>query len=558
MRPQAHAPSAAPVSSPAHQPPPVPPQLRLRARLAALHRAAGSLWGVLLFVILFSGTWAAAQSSLQDWWRQPAPTEPSTAASTTTPHERRSATQPHALPLDTLWQHALAHGLRLQPEGSLRWLLPDEDSAAPLTQFCNQQRCSLTLDARTGAPMPEHLPGEALATLHRSFFAGFPGRIAISLFGLWMLIVLACGLWLQAPAWRQTLRLRRQQGMRTWHADLHALLGLWTVPWLTLFALTGALSGLGALGTLALAPVVHPGQPRQIMQDLMGPPPPAALHRPWSAPPALDALLRADALAHPGFQATVLTLNHPGDAGASVEIGGVQRGVLSTPLFERRLYEAATGRLLRSHTAHDDGLWLQAFIAVQPLHTAQYSGLPAAGLWRALHWLTALGACVLAATGLHLWMLRRRSHHLSRIVLGVCAGLVLYAGATLVSGQASALLRHAPPAWLSTPGTLGLVWLACVLLAVALPRRWPAGVVALALCGLLALCATALHLCRLAALPGTPSAWWADLSLAGLGVLLLHHAWRLRQATPHTPAQRVSAIPLNPSAPGLASSVELR
>lgn len=509
--------------------------MTMHARLASLHRTAGSLWGVLLFVILFSGTWAAAQPSLLAWWRLPAPlSEPQavpafSAASGTTADA--------ALPLDTLWQRAQAHGLILPPQTDLRWMLPDVAGGEPLTRFCTQQLCSLTLDARTGQPLANAHPGEALTTLHRSFFAGFPGRLAVSLFGIWMLILIVCGLWLQAPQWRQSLRLRRERGARVWHGDLHALLGLWTVPWLMVFAFTGALSGLGALGTLALAPVVHPDQPRQIMQDLMGPPPPAAQHRPWRAPPALDALLQADALAHPGFRATVLTLHHAGDAGASIDIGGEQRGVLSMPVFEHRLYDAATGSLLRSSSMASQGFWLQAFIAVQPVHTASYSGLPGANLWRVLHWLTALGACVLVATGLHLWMLRRSGSSLARLAGGICSGLVLSAGMTLLIGQAWPLMGHPATGWLSTPGVLACMWLACGLLPSLLPRRWPVGAGTLAVCGLLPLASALVHLLRVGMASGAPAPWWPDLVLMALGLCVMHHARRLwRMAPPATHA----------------------
>lgn len=63
--------------------------------------------------------------------------------------------------------------------------------------------------------------------------------------------------------------------------DLHGLIGIWGLPWLLLFGFTGALSGLGALGTLLLAPVAYPQEPNRVFVELMGPPPPAAEGGHW-------------------------------------------------------------------------------------------------------------------------------------------------------------------------------------------------------------------------------------------------------------------------------------
>ncbi|MDO1698281.1 PepSY domain-containing protein, partial [Escherichia coli] len=58
------------------------------------------------------------------------------------------------------------------------------------------------------------------------------------------------------------MRLPRRLNLRLFIHDLHNWLGLWCYPWLILFAVTGALSGLGALGTVGLASSVSPDNPQ--------------------------------------------------------------------------------------------------------------------------------------------------------------------------------------------------------------------------------------------------------------------------------------------------------
>lgn len=72
---------------------------------------------------------------------------------------------------------------------------------------------------------------------------------------------------------------------------------------------------------------------------------------------------------------------------------------------------------------------MQAFVAVQPLHFAQYGG----GIGTLLHFLCGLGAAVLVASGTAMWLERRRlrgiagrgTEVLRALALGLCGGLLV-------------------------------------------------------------------------------------------------------------------------------------
>ncbi|MCA8432655.1 PepSY-associated TM helix domain-containing protein [Burkholderia seminalis] len=493
-----------------------------RSRWRALHRGAGALFGTVLFVVLFSGTWSLAFDSMQGWWRPPP-----------------VAVARPALPLDALVARAAAHGVALR---DVRIVLPRPDD--PAIRFCDaRQACTLALDPATGAPLPDAGRARLIVTLHKTLFAGFPGRIFVSLWGIVLLVLVVAGVVVHRRRWPDAARVRRGHGLRVALFDLHAWIGLWGTPWLVLFAFTGALSGLGALGTVSLAGVAYPGQPQRAFAELLGGPPPAEAGGPWQHAPDLDALLRRDAARRPDFRREAVALHRWGDANATVEIAGTTAGLPSTAVFERHLYRAADGQWLADATSRGRGFWLRAFIAVQPLHFAQYGWVGAAGgVLRALHFLMGLAACVLCATGLHLWIERRRAQRdrsanvLAAVAVGACGGLVLAGGVLLFAGRALPDGVHVDHALAML---FWAVWAGAIAVAARAADRAAWLRVLMRAAGAAYGLAGATH-CALALLgAGAPVYGWIDAALVVFGVLLLRAARRPRRDA--MPAARVPA-----------------
>ncbi|HEB4016190.1 TPA: PepSY domain-containing protein, partial [Pseudomonas aeruginosa] len=427
-----------------------------RPLLLSLHGGAGALFGVLLFVVLFSGAWSLGHDDLREWLRAPA------------------QAGGEALALERLLERAGEEGVDI---GDATLLLPAPGHAA--FSVCDARLdCRLDLDPASGRVLPPTPALDLLLNLHKSLFVGFPGRVLVSLIGVSLLLLCLAGVLLHSRRWRDLRRWRRDRGLRLALFDLHGLIGIWGLPWLLLFGFTGALSGLGALGTLLLAPVAYPQEPNRVFVELMGPPPPAAEGRPLASRIDLDRLLAGDAVRAPGFVAQRLSLSHAGDVAGSVEIAGIQRGLPSTANFERHRYRLADGALLGERSSAQRGFWLRAFIAVQPLHFAQYQWLGPgwSAALRGLHLAMGLGACLLCASGLYLWLQRRASapdarvRLLQRLSQGFCAGLVAAAALLLLGLQLAPSELLAGP-W---PGRLFLVlWAAAGLAALLLPGDWP-------------------------------------------------------------------------------------
>ncbi|HBO6306405.1 TPA: PepSY domain-containing protein, partial [Pseudomonas aeruginosa] len=343
-----------------------------RPLLLSLHGGAGALFGVLLFVVLFSGAWSLGHDDLREWLRAPA------------------QAGGEALALERLLERAGEEGVDIR-DATL--LLPAPGHAA--FSVCDARLdCRLDLDPASGRVLPPMPALDLLLNLHKSLFVGFPGRVLVSLFGVSLLLLCLAGVLLHSRRWRDLRRWRRDRELRLALFDLHGLIGIWGLPWLLLFGFTGALSGLGALGTLLLAPVAYPQEPNRVFVELMGPPPPAAEGRPLASRIDLDRLLAGDAVRAPGFVAQRLSLSHAGDVAGSVEIAGIRRGLPSTANFERHRYRLADGTLLGERSSAQRGFWLRAFIAVQPLHFAQYQWLGPgwSAALRGLHLAMGLGA----------------------------------------------------------------------------------------------------------------------------------------------------------------------
>ncbi len=146
-----------------------------------------------------------------------------------------------------------------------------------------------------------------------------------------------------------------------------------------------------------------------------------------------------------------------------------------------------------------------------------------------------LGACLLCASGLYLWLQRRASapdarvRLLQRLSQGFCAGLVAAAALLLLGLQLAPSELLAGP-W---PGRLFLVlWAAAGLAALLLPGDWPLARGLLGVAGLACLAAAVAHLAPWL-MRGRLPALGPDLTLILCGALLIRHAWmQARAAAP--------------------------
>ncbi len=251
-------------------------------------------------------------------------------------------------------------------------------------------------DWTSGARVPPANKGEALMhfllQLHTDLFLGLPGMLFLGAMGLLFAVAVVSGVVLYGPFMRKLDfgTVRTQRSPRVKWLDYHNLLGIVTLAWVLLVALTGVINTLAdpiveRWREVALADLVAG-------RDAEGPP---------SAPSSLQAAVDAARAAAPGmvlqfvaFPGVSFTTNHH----YAVFLHG------NTPLTEHLvtpvLVDARDGTLVG---VREMPWYAKALSLSKPLHFGDYAGLPLKILWAALTVLTL----IVLGSGIYLWGVRR-------------------------------------------------------------------------------------------------------------------------------------------------------
>ncbi|SDN44813.1 sulfite reductase (NADPH) flavoprotein alpha-component [Methylobacterium phyllostachyos] len=231
------------------------------------------------------------------------------------------------------------------------------------------------------------------------------GRTITGACVLALLVFLGTGLYLRWPKihrWRIWLKpsLSRPGRMRWW--SLHAVAGTWLLPVYLVMALTGLTWSYPSFKDGATRLLVGDREAAKPMRagrraaseapaDASGP---AAVDRAWAA-------FRAGE----GREAGTATLTLPGLDTKAIRIRWLPKGVDSLSARNEVRYDAATGTLLASEHAADLPLGRRLMDNILEVHRGRFFG----DLFALLFCLAALAMPGFAATGLTLYVLRRRA-----------------------------------------------------------------------------------------------------------------------------------------------------
>jgi uncharacterized iron-regulated membrane protein len=218
-------------------------------------------------------------------------------------------------------------------------------------------------------------------------FADLPGTLLLGTMGLLLIVSIVSGIVLYAPFMRRlpfgVLRAPR----RAYWLDMHNLLGIITVVWLGVVALTGAVSTLAR-------PINTMWQGSELKEMAASPPDIPDARKIISPDEAIERLRDAA----PNLKARVLAM--PGTPFASPHHIGVYL-IGDRPLTSRMptpaLVDAGSGRLVNMR---EMPLYAKALFISQPLHFGDYGGMPLKILWAALD----IVSIILLGSGLYLWL----------------------------------------------------------------------------------------------------------------------------------------------------------
>lgn len=226
-----------------------------------------------------------------------------------------------------------------------------------------------------------------------------PGLTLVGILGVLMAGLCLSGLLAHPRLFRDAFRLRLKSGPRLAQADLHNRLSVWAFPFHLVIALTGAAIGLSLLVAAVFAPVVNEGDTETFFDPIFG----AEVEGEATPAPLADieTALANFARAHPDTRAWVISFHDPATAGQSAEILAYHPRRL---IFGDYVGFDPSGNLGEWTGLSDGDVGQQVVAALYPLHFGSFGGLPV----KILYGLLGLAACVVVASGLNIWLIKRR------------------------------------------------------------------------------------------------------------------------------------------------------
>lgn len=329
--------------------------------------------------------------------------------------------QPKFLPADTPEANldaVVETALTKYPGNAIQFLSWEKDQPNVVLAFVGESAVSdpqsnkiLRIDSRTAEfldqPDFENRLTGILFRLHVEMFAGLPGKLFLGMMGLLFVVSIISGGVVYGPSMRKAEfgRVRHERIRAVRWLDLHNLVGIVTLAWMIVVGFTGVINTWADL-------VLKVWQANQL-SVMLGP------YKDKPLPTKLASVERAattarEALPHmkPNFIA------FPGGIFSSPGHYVVfMRG--ETPLTSRLLkpvvIDGADGSFIDTR---DLPWYVTALLLSQPLHFGDYGGLPLKILWAVLDILTI----VVLATGLYLWLFRRRSGSANLLIESLSRG----------------------------------------------------------------------------------------------------------------------------------------
>jgi uncharacterized iron-regulated membrane protein len=297
----------------------------------------------------------------------------------------------------------VAKALAARPGEVVQYLSIEEDrpvvivGTSPRTDSSPDAIFNQPFDLRTGkllAPPPQDEGFlYVMLELHTELFAGFPGTLFLGVMGTLFIVAVVSGVVVYAPFMRKLDfgTVRRGRSARLKWLDLHNLLGIATVAWLTVVAVTGVFNTLD----LPLANQWRSGQLAEMTAPYRNAPPLKRLG-------SVDAAVATARRASPDMELSLVS--YPGTFfGTPHHYNVFMRGrtPVTSRLIKPTLVDADTAALTDTR---DMPLHIQALFLSRPLHFGDYGGMLLKLVWAALD----IVAILILVSGIYLWLGRRR------------------------------------------------------------------------------------------------------------------------------------------------------
>ncbi|MGE8630345.1 PepSY-associated TM helix domain-containing protein [Achromobacter denitrificans] len=363
----------------------------LRQSMSWLHTWAGLIFGWVLFAMFLTGTLAFFRPEITSWMQPEIQVRPTPAVQAVDLAQRY------------LTEHA--------PDAK-RWFITPPSNREPLIQMLYQvpkpkpgERgfVRVKLDPVSGQAVAgrETRGGDFFYRFHFELETAFPwGRWLASIAGMFMLVAIISGIITHKKIFTDFFTFRpKKGGQRAW-MDGHNVLSVLGLPFHLMITFSGLVLFMVMLMPAGIQAVYE--NPRQYTDEVfksfkITPP----LNQP--APLVQIAPLVAQAQDHWHGRVGRVTVNNPGDAGATVTlVRDAADGVSYGRLAPYMRFDGVTGAL---QEGEDD---LSATVQTAGVITGLHLGLFAEPLLRWFYFLVSLAGTGMVGTGLVLWIAKRR------------------------------------------------------------------------------------------------------------------------------------------------------
>lgn len=364
----------------------------LRQAMSWLHTWSGLLFGWVLFAMFLTGTLAFFRPEITRWMQPEITAQmvpPAKAVETAERYLKTHATQA------TRWFINVPS--EREPWVSVSYQIPNP---APGERGFKR----VMLDPDTGQEISARATrgGDFFYRFHFELEVGYPwGRWLASVAGMFMLLAIISGVITHKKIFTDFFTFRpRKGGQRAW-MDGHNVLSVLGLPFHLMITFSGLVLFMAMLMPAGIMAAYD--NERAYFDELF---PSFAVTPPQKAPAALTPLVpllqQAESI-WDGGKVGRMTINHPGDAGATVSVSRSNTDRVSYGRMAPVLtFNGVSGELLKRHDG--DGAVAVTAGTIVGLHL----GLYAQTVLRWLYFLVSMAGTAMVATGLVLWVAKRR------------------------------------------------------------------------------------------------------------------------------------------------------
>jgi uncharacterized iron-regulated membrane protein len=397
-----------------------------------LHSWVGLVAGFALFVAFYAGAITMFQQPLQQW---------------ATPHAVDvgigSLGDAQRLLDGVLKKHTEAHEF-------LGMLFPGRESPQPVAYWMDGHGTWLyaSLDNLDGSPTrPLAALPELINELHFSLGIPVIGTWLMGFVSLLYGVALVSGLVIHLPRLtKDFFALRAGRNLKRFWQDAHNVVGVLSLPFHIMFAITGAVLCLLFVLMMALDPLIYGGKLMAASGAAMDTAPTIAkADIAHAMTPIGQWYARSIELARAqgvdDFEPAYLKLVHAGDARAVVEITGASARALGT--MSAIALDATSGAALAEQLPGQRDANHATLAVVYGLHYGDYGNV----IVRWLYFLLGLGGAFLFYSGNLLWIESRRKRrqlkqgraqvNMARATVGICLGFCVAISVAFVTAQLS-------------------------------------------------------------------------------------------------------------------------